>query len=122
MKKLFILFVFVSLFSCSLNEEEACDRSPSFGAISSFDISNTSFRVSGSINISDCDKDLRLFGIVYSTSELPTISDQKKYFSENDFSVDVENLVPATTYYARAFLNKLERKFYSDQIFITTIQ
>lgn len=75
MKKLFILFVFVSLFSCSLNEEEACDRSPSFGAISSFDISNTSFRVSGSINISDCDKDLRLFGIVYLKSELPTTLD-----------------------------------------------
>ena len=43
-------------------------------------------------------------------------------FSENDFSVDVKNLVPATTYYVRAFLNKLDRKFYSDLIVITTIQ
>jgi hypothetical protein len=90
-------------YSCSTSEEELCDTSPSFIAVTSLDILYTSFRLSGSINTSDCDENFISKGIVYSTSELPTMSDQKKVFSENDFSVEVENLSPATKYYVRAF-------------------
>ena len=104
MKKIIVFICLILISSCSNNEEQICDTSPSFNYISSLDISYNSFRISGSINTSDCDENFISQGIVYSTSELPTTSDQKKIFSENDFSVEVENLSPATKYYVRAFL------------------
>lgn len=123
MKKLLTTLTFVLIFSCYPNdEEEICDTSPSFSSISSPDISDTSFKLRGSINISDCDKDLRLFGIVYSTSELLTRSDQKKYFYENDFSFVIQNIVPDTKYYVRASLNKLDDQFDGNQVVISTLQ
>jgi|GEM_PF-1635029 len=121
MKKLLYLFVFVLFYSCSSSEEVLCDTSPSFGLITSLDISYASFRLSGSINTSDCDENFVSKGIVYSTSELPTTSDQKKVFSENDFSIEVENLSPATKYYVRAFLTNQDGEFYSNQVTVTTL-
>ena len=121
MKKIFLLSFLLLIFACSSNEEPICDTSPSFDSVSSLDISYNSFRVSGSINTSDCDDNFISQGIVYSTSELPTTSDQKKIFSENDFSVEVENLSPATKYYVRAFLTNQDGEFYSSQIVINTL-
>ena len=121
MKKIFLLSLLLLIFACSSNEEPICDTSPSFDSVSSLDISYNSFRVSGSINTSDCDDNFISQGIVYSTSELPTTSDQKKIFSENDFSVEVENLSPATKYYVRAFLTNQDGEFYSSQIVVNTL-
>ena len=121
MKKLLIVFSFILFFSCSEQEEKFCDTSPTFTSISSVDISYNFFRISGSINTSECDDNFISQGIVYSTSELPTTSDQKIIFSENDYSVDVENLLPNTKYFIRAFLTNQDGEFYSNQITITTL-
>ena len=121
MKKIFLFSFLVLIFACSSNEDPICDTSPSFSSISSLDISYNSFRLSGSINTSDCDDNFISKGIIYSTSELPTTSDQKKIFSENDFSVEVENLSPATKYYVRAFLTNQDGEFYSNQVIVNTL-
>jgi hypothetical protein len=121
MKNLLYLFLVVILYSCEDEGEKICDTSPSFDYVSSLDISYNSFRVSSSINTSDCDENFISQGIVYSTSELPTTSDQKKIFSENDFSVEVDNLLPATKYYVRAFLTNQDGEFYSSQIVVNTL-
>ena len=121
MKKIIVFICLILISSCSNNEEQICDTSPSFNSISSLDISYNSFRISGSINTSDCDENFISQGIVYSTSELPTTSDQKKIFSENDFSVEVENLSPATKYYVRAFLTNQDGEFYSNQVIVNTL-
>ena len=121
MKKSLLILSLFAFFSCSSSEDPICDTSPSFSSISSLDISYNSFRLSGSINTSDCDDNFISKGIVYSTSELPTTSDQKKIFSENDFSVEVENLSPATKYYVRAFLTNQDGEFYSNQVIVNTL-
>ena len=65
-----------------VENEQICDTSPSFNSISSLDISYNSFRITGSINTSDCDENFISQGIVYSTSELPKLLTKKKYFQK----------------------------------------
>ena len=121
MKQLLSLLVFTLLLSNCAEEPVICDTTPSFGPVTSLDISYSSFRVSGSINLSDCDDNFISKGIVYSTNPLPTTSDQKILFSESDFSVEVENLLPSTEYYIRSFLVNQDGEFYSGEFTVTTL-
>ena len=121
MKKIIFFTLLFLIYSCSEENEVFCDTRPSFDSINSLEISYNSFRISGSINTSDCDDNFISKGIVYSKSELPTTSDQKIIFSDIDFSVEVENLLPATKYYVRAFLTNQDGEFYSNQITATTL-
>jgi len=121
MKKIIFFTLLLLIYSCSEENEVFCDTTPSFDSINSLEISYNSFRISGSINTSDCDDNFISKGIVYSKSELPTTSDQKIIFSDIDFSVEVENLLPATKYYVRAFLTNQDGEFYSNQITATTL-
>ena len=120
MRSIYLIILSLILFNCS-SDPPLCDTSPSFGPISSLDISYTSFRLSGSITPSECDDNFISKGIVYSTSQLPTTSDQKIIFAQDDYSVEVENLSPSTQYYVRAFLTNQDGEFYSSQITLTTL-
>ena len=119
--RFFFLSFFIIFFACSDNEKSICDTSPTFSTINNLEVLYTSFSINGSISTSECDDNIISKGIVYSTSELPTISDKKIIISENDYSIQVDDLSPNSKYFVRAFLTNQDGEFYSKQIAITTL-
>lgn len=92
------------LYSCT----EEFDYGKSEHAVQTLEFSNvlqTSAMVSGAV-ITDNDASLFARGICYSTSNNPTVSGPKIDHSQatlNSFTCTLINLVPSTTYFARAF-------------------
>ena len=87
-KLLYIFFGFILIIACS-PDDAPCDTSPSFSNISTSQVSYTSLNISGSIAPSDCDSNVISQGIVYSTNELPTQSNNSIVFSNNSYSTNL---------------------------------
>ena len=60
-------------------------------------------------------------GFCYSTSQNPTISDNKVLSSKKDMSLILSGLAPSTTYYVRGFVQSSEKVVYSGQVSFTTL-
>ena len=121
MKKLVYIFLGLCLlFTCS-DDETPCDTSPSFSNISTAQVSYTSLNISGSITPSECDSNVISQGVVYSTSELPTESNNSIVFSNNSYSESVTGLSLSTTYFFRPFFVNQEGVFYGNQASVTTL-
>ena len=119
MKKLIYLFLALIIVAC--NDDDNCDTSPSFSNISTSDVSYTSFNISGTITPSSCDSNLITQGVVYSTNELPTQSNNSIIFSNNSYSESITNLSLQTTYYLRPFFENQDGVFYGNQAVETTL-
>ena len=119
MKKLIYLFLTLLIVAC--NDDDNCDTSPSFSNISTSDVSYTSFNISGTITPSSCDSNLITQGVVYSTNELPTQSNNSIIFSNNSYSESITNLSLQTTYYLRPFFENQDGVFYGNQAVETTL-
>ena len=119
MKKLTYLFLALIIFACS--DDDNCDTSPSFSNISTSDVSYTSFNISGTITPSSCDSNVITQGVVYSTNELPTQSNNSIIFSNNSYSESITNLSLQTTYYLRPFFENQDGVFYGNQAVETTL-
>ena len=121
MKKLLYIFFGLCLIVGCSPDETPCDTSPSFSNISTNQISYTSLNVSGSISPSECDSNVISQGIVYSTSELPTQSNNSIIFSNNSYSESITGLSLSTTYFFRPFFVNQEGVFYGNQVSATTL-
>ena len=60
-------------------------------------------------------------GFCYSTSQNPTIDDNKVLSSKKDMSLILSGLTPSTTYYVRGFVQSSEKVVYSGQVSFTTL-
>ena len=60
-------------------------------------------------------------GFCYSTSQNPTISDNKVLSSKKDMSLILSGLAPSTTYYVCGFVQSSEKVVYSGQVSFTTL-
>jgi len=69
---LLFLAVICLIYSCS-SDDPPCDTSPTFSNIVANEVSYTALVVSGTISTSSCDSNIISQGVVYSTSELPTL-------------------------------------------------
>lgn len=108
------------MLTCS-DDETACDTSPSFSNISTNQVSYTSLNISGSITPSECDSNVISQGVVYSTSELPTQSNNSIVFSNNSYTETITGLSLSTTYFFRPFFVNQDGVFYGNQASVTTL-
>ena len=60
-------------------------------------------------------------GFCYSTSQNPTIDNNKVLSSKKDMSLILSGLAPSTTYYVRGFVQSSEEVVYSGQVSFTTL-
>lgn len=60
-------------------------------------------------------------GFCYSTSQNPTIDNNKVLSSKKDMSLIISGLAPSTTYYVRGFVQSSEEVVYSGQVSFTTL-
>jgi hypothetical protein len=121
MKKLLYIFLGLILIIACSPDETPCDTTPSFSNISVSQVSYTSFNISGTISPSDCDSNVISQGIVYSTNELPTQSNNSIVFSNGSYSESITGLSLSTTYYLRPFFFNQEDVFYGNQVSATTL-
>ena len=121
MKKLLHIFLGLSLILGCSSDELSCDTSPSFSNTSTSQVSYTSFNISGTITPSDCDSNVVSQGVVYSTNELPTQSNNSIVFSSSSYSESITELSLSTTYYLRPFFVNQEGVFYGNQASVTTL-
>ena len=119
-KLLYIILSFSILLNCN-PDETPCDTTPSFSNISTIQISYTSFSITGTISASECDSNIISQGVVYSTSELPTQSNNSIIFSGTSYSEPVTGLSLSTTYYLRPFFENQDGVFYGSQTIVTTL-
>ena len=117
---LLFLAVICLIYSCS-SDDPPCDTSPTFSNIVANEVSYTALVVSGTISTSSCDSNIISQGVVYSTSELPTLLNNSISFSDSVYSQEITNLNQTTTYYLRPFLVNQDGEFYGSQLSITTL-
>jgi len=60
-------------------------------------------------------------GFCYSTSQNPSIADNKVLSSKKDMSLILSGLAPSTTYYVRGFVQSSDEVVYSGQLSFTTL-
>ena len=88
-------------------------------------LSYTSATVNGQITF-DGGCDITEYGIVYGTSQDPTIENTKiksnKCNSTGTFVCEVKNLQVNTTYYARAYAKNAQGVAYGEEVTFTTLQ
>ena len=120
MRNLIYLFLTVLIVACS-GDDNPCDTSPIFSNIIASNVSYTSFDLNGTITPSSCDSNVITQGIVYSTNELPTQSNNPIVFSNNTYTETITNLSLQTTYYIRPFFENQDGVFYGNQTSVTTL-
>ena len=121
MKKLLYIFLTVLIVGCGNEDDNPCDSTPSFSNVITSNVSYTSFDLNGTITPSSCDSNVITQGIVYSTNELPTQSNNSIVFSNNTYTETITNLSLQTTYYIRPFFENQNGVFYGNQVSVTTL-
>ncbi len=80
--------------------------------------------VSGGIVTDDGGVEITVRGIVWGTTENPTVDENDGMSTDgdglDDFTSNLEDLLPATTYYVRAFATNITGTFYGEQFEFTT--
>ncbi len=109
-----VLFVFVS--SCKKDQIPTLTTSP----IS--EVSHTTAKSGGNITF-DGGEQIFTYGVCWSTSPNPTISDNKTLdgLGAIDFVCSISGLAPFTTYYLRAFATNSHGTGYGNEISFTTL-
>ena len=123
MKKLLLLSALL-IFACSSDDGSynECTYEPTLQANEVTDITLTSAVLNGSVSIVSqyCDPYYTEQGFVYSTQSNPTLDDNSLVLQGANISTLIENLEPATTYYARVFLTNALGTWYGNEISFDT--
>lgn len=122
MKKLFLLSIISFLFSCSSDENENNSTAP---VLSTANITNITLNgaSSGGNITSDGGADITSRGIVWSTSQNPTIALSTKTVDGvgvGVFTSSILNLTPNTTYFVRAYATNSVGTSYGNEVSFTT--
>ncbi|WP_139955953.1 hypothetical protein [Flavicella sediminum] len=117
----FLWMAILILFSKCGGNDSACDTSASFGEITISEVGKTFISLNGAALIDICAGNASEKGIVYSTSENPTIADTKLTTNKVIFTKRLEGLEAETTYYIKQFLTYGGRTSYSEQAVVTTL-
>lgn len=122
MKKVFLLSIISFLFSCSSDENENNSTAP---VITTTIISNITLNgaSSGGNITSDGGADITSRGVVWSTSQNPTIALTTKTVDGvglGSFTSSISGLTPNTTYYVRAYATNSVGTSYGNEVSFTT--
>jgi hypothetical protein len=126
MKNIFLLLASIILFSCSNNEEENNTPNVSIPVLTTNAISNINLvsASSGGNITTDGGANITARGVIWSTSQNPTISLTTKTtdgVGMGIFTSNLISLIPNTTYYVRAYATNSAGTAYGNEIsFITT--
>ncbi len=90
------------------------------GDITGFNITGTSFEVASEI-IANGGSEVTEKGFCYSTTENPTVDDNKYVVEGDDFETTIAGLANGTTCYIRAYAVNTVGTAYSEQIAVTTL-
>ena len=110
-------------YSEEINFTTLAISAPQFSSFSTGSVTQTSASANGSIN-NEGGSSITQKGIVWSTSQNPTIALTTKSFysySGNSISNSITGLLPATTYYVRAFATNATGTGYSQETSFTTL-
>ncbi len=133
MKNILLLFASLILFSCSNNEEENNTPNASIPEVTTspaYDVNWFSANIKGNI-ISDGGSQITQYGIIWSTTQNPTIALTTKTTEGSLPSLDVfggqyyfirfiTNLPQNTTYYVRAYATNSAGTAYGNEVSFTT--
>ena len=120
MKKLLFLLVLSAalFFSCGKDVEI-----PTVYTSNVVDITDTTAVCGGEV-ISDGGSEITVKGVCWSTSQNPTIEDNKSTDGNGagNFTSNIQNLVPNTQYYARAYATNEAGTAYGQEVKFTTLE
>ena len=122
MKKLFILSIISFLLSCSSDESENNSTAPVLTTTNASNISLIGASSGGNIT-SDGGADITARGVVWSTTQNPTIALTTKTVDgtgTGSFNSSISGLTPNTTYYVRAYATNSVGTSYGNEINFTT--
>jgi hypothetical protein len=115
---LLLLLLTISLFhSC----KEECKTTLSILSITN--ITATTASSGGNIIIKDCNSDIFVRGVCFSTDKTPTIDDARTAdgYGKGTFTSSLIGLIPNTLYYVRAYAVNIEGITFSNQLTFTTL-
>lgn len=123
MKKLFLLSIISFLFSCSSDESE---DNPTTSVLTTTNASNITLigASSGGSITSDGGADITARGVVWSTTQNPTIALTTKTVDgtgTGSFTSSISGLAANTTYYVRAYATNSAGTSYGNEITFTTV-
>lgn len=126
MKKLSIFFIALFVFSCSNNEEDNNTPNVSIPELTTEGMSYITYTTAetGGYIFSDAGFQITSRGVVWSTSQNPTISLTTKTINGvgvGGFNSSISGLSPNTTYYVRAYATNSEGTGYGNQVTFTTL-
>ncbi len=126
MKKTFLFFASLILFCCSNNEEENNTPNASIPEVTTEGMSYITYTTAetGGYIFSDAGFQITSRGVVWSTSQNPTISLTTKTINGvgvGGFNSSISGLSPNTTYYVRAYATNSEGTGYGNQVTFTTL-
>jgi hypothetical protein len=122
---LIVITAFVFIISCT-NEFDYGKIQNAVKTVEFSNVTQTTADVSGNV-ITDNGSNIIERGICYGTTNNPTISGLKKIFPEQDnyslgfYTCTLDNLLPSTTYYARAYATNSYGTAYGENISFTTL-
>jgi uncharacterized protein (TIGR02145 family) len=122
MKHIFLFIAVIILFNCKPEKEEPKPTTlPSVVTGEITGITATTVTVAGQV-VTDGNLSITERGVVLSTSADPTISDIKIVSGSGtgNFSVDITDLIRATTYHVRAYATNSKGTSYGDDKIFTT--
>ena len=122
-KLLFTTLIVLFLFSCSDDENKSNSTAP---VVSTTNLSNITINgaVSGGIITSDGGANITARGVVWSTSQNPTIALTTKTIDgagTGSFTSLISNLISNTTYYVKAYATNSVGTSYGNEITFTTV-
>ena len=136
MKKLILLLFIPIVFGCSSesSEDHHTDPCPDEPQLTTYEISNISIdentdfvsaTFEGEILNIELGANCEAFsvsnqGFVYSTNVSPTTNDNVVNINSENPSVNISDLLPATTYYVRTYLTNTLGTFYGNEVNFTT--
>ena len=123
MKKLFYILVITTLISCSGNEDNMPQLTvPELTTLALSNITETMAQSGGDIT-SDGGAEIITKGVVWSTSQNPTIDLETKTMDGigvGSFESNLSNLTSNTSYYVRAFASNSVGTTYGNELMFTT--
>ncbi len=120
LNSLFLIIAFTLVIFTGCDKEDDL-MAPELGSTEVLYISHNSATIAGSIT-SDADVSISDRGVCWSTESGPTINDNSIVTggSDNNFTIEIEDLDLETTYYVRTFATNDDGTAYGSEVTITT--
>jgi len=119
MRKIVLLSLFISVFSCS-DTEELCTLTPSLTTDAPSNLTATSATFLGSIEAPTCSPLTISQGFVYGTNAQPNVNDQFVEVDGEAISTKISGLSPNQTYHCRTYLTNQVGTYYGNEMHFQT--